>query len=60
MFGNLCRPGGSDRGSDPFSFGAADLHRQGLRNLMVLATLPWAAAFAVAAEFASVASRRRD
>ncbi|MFO7857031.1 MAG: hypothetical protein R6V44_17785 [Paracoccaceae bacterium] len=32
--------------------------RQGLRNLMVLAALPWAAGFAVAAEFAALARGR--
>jgi hypothetical protein len=48
------------RGADPFSFGAADLHRQGMLNLVTLATLPWAAAIAMAAEFAALAARRRD
>jgi hypothetical protein len=59
MTGPICRPGRDERASDPFGFGDADMQRQAVRNLLVLVTLPWTAAFALAAEFASLGLGRR-
>jgi len=46
---------------DPFRFSSEDMRRQGLRNMLVPATLPWAAGLAVAAEYAALTcgARRR-
>lgn len=50
----------AETGGDAFAFGAPDMHLQGMRNLMVLATLPWAAFVAMGAEFAAGRRPRRD
>ena len=52
MIGPICRPYSQEASTDAFSFGAADMHAQSLRNMMVLATLPWMAMWAVGAEMA--------
>ena len=58
--GPICKPSQHDGATDAFSFGATDAHVQGMRNLMVLATLPWAAMWALGAEMtqAGRATRR--
>lgn len=39
--------------ADAFAFGMADMQLQGLRNILVLATLPWTAMLALGAELAA-------
>ncbi|MEM1315435.1 MAG: hypothetical protein AAGI51_12820 [Pseudomonadota bacterium] len=58
MSGSIRRPEVQAASSDAFSFGVNDAHAQGLRNLMVMATLPWTAMFAMQAEIAEEAVRR--
>ena len=46
---------GAEGRADAFAFGSEDMAAQGWRNLMVLAALPWTAAFALGAELAAAA-----
>ena len=45
--------------ADAFAFGVADMQLQGLRNMLVLATLPWTAMLALGAELAAGCGARR-
>lgn len=54
----VCKPSRAAANADPFGFGDPDIQVQGLRNVVVLMALPWAAAWAVGAEMAAEALRR--
>ncbi|MGM0585417.1 MAG: hypothetical protein ACQEUZ_12290 [Pseudomonadota bacterium] len=54
----ICKPTETAARADPFGFGDADMQVQGLRNLVVLMALPWAAVWAVGAEMTVEALRR--
>lgn len=47
-------------GGEAFSFGATDMQAQGMRNLMVMATLPWAALWALGSEMAAASLLGKD